>query len=517
MILQSMNNPISMKTTLLLLLLLGLGHVALAQPLKARIKLDPERQTGAIDPNIYGNFAEHLGRCIYGGIYDPASAQADANGFRKDVAEATRNLGVSVLRYPGGNFVSGYHWQDGIGPKNARPVRRDLAWFDLEPNQVGTDEFVQYARLVGAEPYLCINAGTGTIEEAYHWVEYCNGTGTYFADLRAKNGHPQPFKVKYWGLGNEIDGEWQIGHKNADDYGKFALEAAKLMKWADKDIKLIASGSSDWNRGKWADWNRTVLAYLHHHIDYLSLHYYTGNRDRDHYKFMATLLDLESKIKITEQMIEETRQKYQVKQPIYIALDEWNVWYRAGNETKLEEKYNLQDALVVASYLNLVVRNAHTVKMANLAQLVNVIAPMFVTQDKLWLQTTYFPIQLFAQNCRGNALSVFTDCPGFSTGEHKNVPYLDVSAAYDPATKMLVVSVVNRHHEQAISTQLELQSGLPTGKVQVLEVNSPNLADENSEKEQKVKTVEKTATISGREWSHTFPAHSFTMLKVQLK
>ena len=206
---------------------------ATAQPLTARIKVDAERTIGEIDRMIYGNFTEHLGRCIYGGIYEPTSPQAGEGGFRKDVIAGTKELGVSLVRWPGGNFVSGYHWMDGIGDRSLRPMRKDLAWGDLESNQVGTDEFLHWAKLAGVEPYICINAGTGTLDEARDWVEYVNGKDTHFASLRAKNGHPEPYGVKYWGLGNEIDGDWQIGHKNAEDYGKFALEAAKMMKWAD--------------------------------------------------------------------------------------------------------------------------------------------------------------------------------------------------------------------------------------------------------------------------------------------
>ena len=261
-------------------LALLVASFCIGQNLKACIKIDIEREKGEINKLLYGNFTEHLGRCIYGGIYEPKSPLANADGFRKDVIEATKNLGVSIVRWPGGNFVSSYHWQDGIGPRDSRPRRKDLAWGNVETNEVGTDEFLKFAAAAGMEPYFCVNMGTGSLDEARNWVEYCNAKqGLYYSDLRAKNGHPEPYKVKYWGLGNEMDGEWQIGHKNAEDYSKFALEAAKMMKWSDDSIKLIASGSSNYVRD-WAEWDRTVLNYLHEYIDYISLHHYS--RDPGH-------------------------------------------------------------------------------------------------------------------------------------------------------------------------------------------------------------------------------------------
>jgi alpha-L-arabinofuranosidase len=228
---------------------------------QARIKIDTDRVIGEVHPHVFGNFAEHLGRCIYGGLYEPGSKLADERGYRKDVAEAIKGMGVTILRWPGGNFVSGYNWKDGIGPRNQRPVRPEGAWGALEPNTFGTDEFLDYSERIGVEPYICINAGLGTIEEARQWVEYTNESrDTYWAQQRRKNGRDKPYNVKYWGLGNEIDGPWQLGHKNAEDYTKFALEAAKAMRRVDNSIKLIASGSSAFGPGQdWIGWNRTVL------------------------------------------------------------------------------------------------------------------------------------------------------------------------------------------------------------------------------------------------------------------
>lgn len=489
---------------------------ARGQNLKATIKIDKDRRTGTIDKLIYGNFTEHLGRCIYGGIHDPKSPEADADGFRKDVIQATRDLGVTIVRWPGGNFVSGYHWEDGIGPVEKRPKRKDLAWGDIEPNTVGTDEWLKFSRAVGAEPYICVNMGTGTLDEARNWVEYCNAKpGLSYSDLRVKNGHPEPYKVKYWGLGNEVDGEWQMGHKNAEDYSKFALEAAKLMKWSDDSIKIIASGSSNYVRD-WAEWNRTVLNRLHDYIDYISLHHYSSNRDQDHHAFMAVTTRVENSIKITEGIINEVRSKYRMKKPIYIAFDEYNVWYRIFNEGKLEERYNMQDALVVALYLNVFVRNAHIVKMANMAQLVNVIAPMMITNGKLWKQPIYYPLQLFAQNSQGHTLNTWVSCDRYDAGETRDVPYLDATSVHNDKTGEIVLNVVNRHKDKAIETTIQNQSGKLSGTAAVAEVNSPNLTDENNERDQKVKTATREIKIGGESFVYTFPAHSFTQIRIRI-
>jgi alpha-N-arabinofuranosidase len=506
-----------MKTIMLIYLLCIHAGLILGQQAPAMIKLDIDRKSGEIDKLLFGNFTEHLGRCVYGGIYEPSSAMADKNGFRKDVMDATQKLGVSIIRWPGGNFASGYHWQDGIGPKENRPKRKDLAWGDTETNQFGTDDFLSFARTVGVEPYICVNLGTGTWDEARNWVEYCNANpGLYFSDLRSKNGHPEPYHVKYWGLGNEIDGPWQMGHRNAEDYCKFALEAAKLMKWSDDSIRLIASGSSNYG-ADWVNWNRTVLTELRNNIDFISLHFYAGNSAKDHYSFMAINKRVEEIISTTEAQIKEVSMQYHVKKPIYIAFDEYNVWYRAFNEQKLEEHYNMQDALVVALFLNSFIRHSNIVKMANMAQLVNVIAPMMITRKKLWLQTIYLPLQLFAMHCKGYALDTYAQCETYDTKDYKQVPYLDVSSSYDPGTRELVVNVVNRHQDRPIESSIINQKGFLDPAAEIFTVNAADLMDENSADEQKVKTVDKKMSIAGNTFSYSFPAHSFTMIKLKIK
>jgi alpha-N-arabinofuranosidase len=500
------------------LLAAPLAAQAQPDPLKARVKIDTERTIGPIDPKIYGNFAEHLGRCIEGGIFDEGSKLSDANGYRKDVFQAIKDLNVTLLRWPGGNFASNYHWMDGIGPRDQRPKRLEMAWGTVESNRFGTHDFLNYTEQLGAEPYVCVNLGTGTWVEAQQWVEYCNvAGGTEMSDLRKKNGRAEPWRVKYWGLGNEMDGPWQMGHRSAEDYGKFALEAAKLMKWTDPNVQLIAAGSSNFGPGiDWTAWNRTVLEYLKNHVEYLSLHTYVGNRDNEYYEFLASSLDLADRTKIAEGTIRNVLASEPRSKKIHIAWDEWNVWYRArGNKERgrriLEEKYNLEDALVVATFLNTFLNHAHIVKMANMAQIVNVIAPIFTNESGLFLQSIYYPLQLFAKNSKGMALELFVDSPKYKSKRFDEVPYLDTSATLDNGT--LVLNVVNRHRDQSIEVEFEAEDKQFAGAFEVLEVNGPDIKSENTFGTTTVKTTTKTAPSGGRKMRYTFPPHSYTMLK----
>ena len=518
----------------MLVLAIGILSALSVTAQNARIKIDIERQIGGINENIYGNFVEHLGRCVYGGIYDPDSPLSDSNGIRLDVLEAVKGLNIPLIRYPGGNFVSNYHWKDGIGPKDERPVRMELAWSRLETNQFGTDEFVDYARRIGTEPYFAVNMGTGTIEEAQQWVEYCNvKEGPYYAELRKKYGHPEPFDIKYWSLGNEMDGFWQMGHLNAEDYSKKAREAAKLMRLTDPSIKLIAAGSSNFRpESDPHEWNAKILAELRDVIDYISLHMYVGNHQDNYYNFVSSPLVLEERTQVVKGMILREMEKANRgdRDPIYIAWDEYNIWYRwrqdetmSGNRA-LEERYNLEDALVIAGFLNAFIRNADIVKMANMAQLVNVIAPIFAEKDGMFKQTIYFPLQLFANNMFGISLDVYVDCDTYDTDDfyiglaeqttqQNNVPYLDVSAAYNDGE--VIVSVINRHKDNAISTDIISQQGLFDGEFEVFEVNGPDIKAENDFDKINVHTIEKEPVNVKRadKFTYSFPPHSYTMLK----
>jgi alpha-N-arabinofuranosidase len=503
--------------------LAGAPYILRAQQgaLRARVKIDTERVIGDIDPLLYGNFIEHLGRCIDGGVFEEKSPLSDTNGFRRDVMEAVRKLNVTQLRWPGGNFSSNYRWNDGIGPRDQRPPRLEMAWGTVETNRFGTHEFLDYVERIGAQPYICTNLGTGTWTEAQQWVEYCNSSeDTAMTRLRRQNGRQAPWKVKYWGLGNEMDGPWQMGHRSAEDYGKFALEAAKLMKWTDPGVKLIAAGSSNFGPGSdWTSWNRTVLDHLKQHADYLSLHLYVGNRDNDFGDFMASSVELDQRIKTAEGLIDAALSGQPGNRRIYIAWDEWNVWYRARGDQQrgrriLEEHYNLEDALVVATFLNSFVNHAHIVKIANLAQLVNVIAPIFSNDKGLFLQTIYYPLELFAGNTKGKALELFVDSPKYKSRRFDDVPYLDISAGYDNGS--LVLNVVNRHREQPIETEFEAEDKQFSGAVAVTEVNGPDIKSENDFGKTAVTPAERSVTPDGRKLRYRFPPHSYSMLKAKL-
>src|SRR3989449_118745 len=312
-----------------------------------RISIDLARRLGTVDRRIFGQFIEHLGRCIYGGVYDEGSPLADARGFRRDVLDAARPLRIPILRWPGGNFVSGYHWLDGVGPRDKRPRRSELAWYAEESNRFGTDEFIEYCRVLGAEPFICVNMGSGTMDEAQAWVEYCNGTGnTSWANLRRQHGHPDPYRVRYWGLGNEMYGGWQIGNMNAHDYVKKARAFAMVMKRTDPSIQLIGCGQNGWS-----EWDEITLGGLAELIDFHSIHLYTGGPD--HYATVFQSHQAERAIRICSALIERVRHAQRIAHPIHIAFDEWNVWWRTRSHEDrvggVEERYNLSDALAVAA------------------------------------------------------------------------------------------------------------------------------------------------------------------------
>jgi alpha-N-arabinofuranosidase len=431
---------------------------------RATVRVDAERVVGTIDPKIYGNFAEHLGRCIYGGIYEPGSHLSDERGFRTDVIEMVRRLGVSILRWPGGNFVSGYHWLDGVGPREARPRRHDLAWHAIESNQFGTDEFLEYCRVIGAEPYVCLNLGTGTIDEAAAWVAYCNcDDSTYYPELRRKNGHPEPYRVTHWGLGNELDGDWQIGHKTAEEYARTAEEVAKVLRWTDPSIRLVACGAQR------VDWDWEVLRRTARHVDYISAHFYFRPQpgEDEVSSLLASPFAAAEYLDILASLIAGIRREQQIEREIAIAVDEWNCWYRE-RKSPLEEQYNLTDAVCVAAFLNLLRRRAATIKIANLAQLVNVIAPIFTRPDGLFLQTIYW--SLLAAVRYSGSLLIRCDVDGEGFGSSRvvagSVPYVDALATLDPDTRKLYLSVVNMHAREGAEVQVSLHDARIHGQIQ---------------------------------------------------
>jgi len=436
----------------------------------AHVYLDTNRTIGDISPLLFGGFAEHMGRCIYQGIYEPGSPLADERGYRKDVLAALKELNFSIIRYPGGNFLSGYHWLDGVGPKDRRPRRRELAWQSIETNQFGLNEFIDYSRVLGTQPMLGTNFGTGTIEEAASLVEYCNApTGSYYADLRAEHGYPRPHGVQYWCLGNEMDGPWQIGHLEAEAYALKAREAAKMMRWHDPTLKLTLCGSSGMGMSTFPEWDRQALEICWEQVDYLSLHTYVGNRDNDTGSYLAVAVELAQQVDVLAATLCYVKSRLRSKRDVYLSWDEWNVWYKAqetrGGWTEaphlIEELYNLEDALVVAQWMNLFLRRSNVLKMACLAQVVNVIAPILTSSTGLVKQTTFYPFKLFSQYARGIALDALVQSPFYHTHKYGAVPLLDASASWNAATGEGAVFLVNRSQQDTLPVEIHWQQSAP--------------------------------------------------------
>ncbi len=484
------------------------------------IKVDPEHTSGVIERNIFGGFAEHLGRCIYGGIYEPDSPFADEQGLRTDVMTALRRLHLPVIRYPGGNFASGYRWTDGVGPLAERPARTDLAWQAVDTNHFGTNEFIGFCRKLDSEPYLVVNCGDGDMREARDWVEYCNGTqDSTPVKLRRKHGFEEPHGVKYWGIGNEVDGPWQIGYKTPQEYARAFTEFGKVMKWVDPDIKLIASAVSLWE-GDVVERARLLIEQAGELIDYMALHWYVGNPENDFAAYMALSELFEERMSDYEGLLRALCLEKKIRQPVPIAVDEWNVWYRTHpkyggipSQNKLEEIYNLEDALVVAMHFNAFIRHSDSVKMANIAQIVNVIAPVFTSRDGLVLQTIFYPFELYGRTCGQLALDVRWEGDTFDGGEYSGVRTLDVSATLDEARKQLVVYAVNRSLTETLETTVRLTEGRFAGSVRVFTVNGPDIKAGNTfDTPDKVGTSENSLAAEGQSLTCAFEPHSVTAL-----
>jgi len=434
----------------------------------AQLLLDANRTIAPISPLLFGGFAEHMGRCVYEGIYEPKSAHADEQGLRTDVLDALRAQKYTTIRYPGGNFLSGYNWLDGVGPKEQRPRRRELAWQSLETNQFGTNEFMGFCQAIDAAPMLGVNMGTGTIQSACDLVDYCNTpSGTYWSDLRAQHGYRDAHKVKYWCVGNEMDGPWQMGALAAHDYGVKAREAAKLMRWMDPSIETVLCGSSNDRMPTFPEWDRVALEEAWEHMDYLSIHYYAGNRENDTPSFLANSVLFEHYVDTMEGVLRYVKAKRRSKHDVYLSWDEWQVWYKGdpvqGNWTEAphlsEEMYNLEDALVVGQWLNVFLRKSHVLKIACVAQIVNVISWLHTRGDELLKHPSYYVFELVSNHARGQALDVLVKAPRTETKQFGDVPMLDVSASYDPADGSGAIFIVNRSLTESVATDLVWQDG----------------------------------------------------------
>ena len=438
----------------------------------ATLILDRDFTIGEVDKRLYGSFIEHLGRAVYGGIYEPGHPTADENGFRRDVMEMVRRLDVPVVRYPGGNFVSGFNWEDSIGPREKRPKRLDLAWFTTETNEVGLHEFIDWCREVHTQPMYAVNLGTRGPDDARRIVEYCNHPGgTELSDLRIKNGAKDPFGIKLWCLGNEMDGPWQISAKTAAEYGRVACETAKVMKWVDPSIEVVACGSSMLDMPTFGTWEYQMLMECYEHVDYVSLHRYYNNHANDTPSFLARSLDLDDFIHSVVSICDAVGGIKHSRKKLNLSFDEWNVWYHSlaqDEEIKkrdrwgralplLEDIYNFEDALLIGALLITFLRHADRVKIACMAQLVNVIAPIMTrTGGGVWAQTIYWPLYYVSKYGRGTALRPIVKSPSYDCADYEQVPYVDATAV-QAEDGSLTIFAINRSLEEDMELSADLR------------------------------------------------------------
>ncbi|CAI6096168.1 unnamed protein product [Clonostachys chloroleuca] len=487
------------------------------------ISVNPAFKLSDIDDKTYSGFTEHMSRCIYGGIYDIDSPLSDEDGFRKDVIEALKELNSPVVRYPGGNFCATYHWQDGIGPRENRPKRPELAWIGLESNQFGTDEFMKWCEKVGTAPYIALNMNTGTLDEALAWVEYCNSTqDTYYANLRRKNGHEEPYNVKYWALGNEMWGPWQVEQMTKEDYAKKAFQWAKALKLLDPSIELILCGKEGQDAWDYHVLKECIKFDRHARgndgclIEMHSIHLYTCSND--HLENVTAPRAAERCIEMTGALIDLVHAENKIPSHVRkqkICFDEWNVWdsSRANGRDGAEEKYTLSDALAVATWLNAFIRQSKYIGMANIAQSVNVISPLMTTKYGIYKQTTWWPWLLFCKYMRGTTIAVNVQSAEYEGSTNPDwlrgameTPWLDVSASIKDGVVSLVV--VNIHESKSFSTKLD---GIPSGaNVEVYTVAGDNIGVINTAEKSEVEVEE--SKWQAKE-SYEFPKASMTMLR----
>jgi alpha-L-arabinofuranosidase len=515
-----------------------LGYAQTRGP--ARVTIQQDRVRAQMDRRLLGTFLEHLGRAVYGGVYDPDSKLSDSNGFRKDVIEQIGGLGVPILRYPGGNFVSGYNWLNGVGPKDKRPTVLEKAWNSIEPNQFGTNEFLEWCKLVKTEPLLATNLGTGTPEMAAALVEYCNlEKGTRWSDLRREHGYAQPHNVKTWCLGNEMDGPWQIGHMPAREYGRKARDAAQQMRTVDRSTQLIACGSSNNNMPTYLVWDREVLEECYDQVDAISLHRYYNNSSEtsgDTSVFVSMNLDMDRQIQEIISVCDYVQGVLKSPKQLWLSFDEWNVWYRArgGNGEKqfaprlLEEVYNLEDALLVGGLINTLLRQAERVRLGCLAQILNVIAPLVTNSDQVLQQSIYFPYAWALQYARGNVLDLLVESETYEVERPYNVPfrggritrkepvpYVDVSATMDPSNGQVCLLMLNRDLQGERELSFDWQGFSPRRVLAYQTLTGPDLKAHNTFEQPKQVTPQTLeAPPPGPKMTFKLPARSYTVAHI---
>jgi alpha-L-arabinofuranosidase len=499
----------------------------------ARLTLDPHFTVGPINRNIFGGFVEHLGRHVYDGIYEPGHATADDEGFRQDVIELVKEMGVSTIRYPGGNFVSGFRWEDSVGPREQRPTRLDLAWHSTETNQVGMHEFASWLQKVDSDLMLAVNLGTRGTPEALELLEYSNlPKGTALADQRMANGRPDPFEVKIWCLGNEMDGPWQLGHRSAEDYGKLAAITARAMRQLDPSIELVACGSSSAHMPTFGEWERVVLSHTYDVVDYISCHAYYEEKNGDLGSFLASAVDMDSFIESVVATADHVKAVRGSSKTINISFDEWNVWYisRFENVDKiegldnwpvaprlLEDCYSVADAVVFGNLMISLLKHADRVTSASLAQLVNVIAPIMTEPGgPAWRQTTFFPFAITSKLAQGSVLELKLDAGTYQTSEYGVVSLVDAVATHDDATGATAVFLVNRSQTEEITVTIDIAAldGFSTVDAQSLydtDVYAKNTLEEPERVTMKTNT---SAKLDGSAVTITLPPVSWTAVSL---
>jgi len=520
--------------------ILGRMGYAQAQNRVTRVAIDATRYRADIDRRLFGSFLEHLGRAIYTGVYQPGSPLADRNGFRTDVMAEIKGLGVPIVRYPGGNFVSGYNWMDGVGPKDKRPTVLERAWNSMETNQFGTNEFVDWCRLVGAEPLLGMNFGTGTAEMAVSYVEYCNvERGTKWSDLRRSHGYEQPHNVRYWCLGNEMDGPWQMGQMIARDYGRKARDTARQIRVIDRNVQLIACGSSGTNMPQYLIWDREVLEECYDQVDGLSLHAYYGNTPiltgNSTARYLAMNLDMERQIAEAVAVCDYVQGMQRSNKRLWLSFDEWNVWYRArsGNAVNgnrafapklLEEVYNLEDALLVGGFLNTLIRNADRVRVACIAQLVNVIAPLVTNDTGVLRQSTLYPYSWALKYARGRVLDLQIQAETYPIrgaglqadfARNADIPFVDVVATLNPQNNEACLLMLNRDLDAEREVVVDWREVTPSRVLSCETLTGSDLKAFNTfEQPRRVVPRALDAPAAGNRMTFKLPARSYTAVQL---
>ncbi|SET62138.1 alpha-N-arabinofuranosidase [Lacrimispora sphenoides] len=440
-------------------------------------------QVSEVDKRIFGSFIEHLGRAVYDGIYQPGHVLSDEDGFREDVLEMVRELNVPVVRYPGGNYVSNFFWEDSVGPVKERSRRLDLAWRSLETNEIGVNEFAKWTKKANSEMMMAVNLGTRGLADACNLLEYCNHpSGTRYSDMRIAHGVKEPHKFKLWCLGNEMDGPWQIGHKTMDEYGRVAEETAKAMKLIDPTIELVACGSSFLEMPTFPEWEAKILGYTYDHVEYISMHQYYGNDTGDTEDFLAKSDDMERFIRSVTATCDYIKAKKRSSKTMNISFDEWNVWFHSNEADKdttknqpwqiapslLEDIYTFEDALLVGLMLIVLLKHADRVKIACLAQLVNVIAPIMTERGggRAWKQTIFYPFMHASKYGRGIVLKPILSSPRHDTKTHEDVTDIECVAVMNEEKEELTIFAVNRNISQDIELLTDIRG---MGEYQLLE------------------------------------------------